>query len=267
VEVCRADLAQPATLTTACAGIDCIVHLAGVLFAPQPARFLPITNVQYVRNLLDAAQSAGVSKFILVSFPHVEGETTPENPASNRLDRTSEVVHFRTRLEAERVVLQAHGDVQPVVVRAGVVYGRDVKLIEAARWLLRHRLMAIWRRSTWIHLIALPDLLTGLQAAIEKEDASGIYSLCDDEPMLLQDFLDRLADHFGTPRPRRMPEWVFHFAGAACEFAAILFRTTAPLTRDIVRAGMTSSVSDNSRRSKLLPRLAYPTLNEGIALL
>jgi len=52
VEVCRANLAQRASLYAACAGVDCIVHLAGVLFGPQPARFLPTTNVQYVRNLL-----------------------------------------------------------------------------------------------------------------------------------------------------------------------------------------------------------------------
>src|SRR5436190_10433062 len=173
MEVCRADLAQPATLCAACAGVDCIVHLAGVLFAPQPARFLPTTNVEYVRNLLEAAPSAGVRKFILVSFPHAEGETTPQDPASNRLDRTSDVIHFRTRLQAERLVLQAHSDVQPVVVRAGLVYGRGVKLIEAARWLLRHRMMAIWRKPTWVHLIALPDFLSALQAAIEKEDESG----------------------------------------------------------------------------------------------
>ena len=154
-----------------------------------------------------------------------------------------------------------------IVVRAGVVYGRGVKLIEAARWLLRHRMMAIWRKPTWVHLIALSDFLSALQAAIEKEDASGIYNLCDEEPMLLQDFLDRLADRFGSPRPLRLPEWVFHSAGAACEFAAMLLRTTAPLTRDIVRAGMTSAVSDNSRREELLAKLAYPTFASGITLL
>jgi hypothetical protein len=40
--------------------VDRIVHLAGVLFAPHPEVFLPRTNTGYVRNLVAAAQGAGV---------------------------------------------------------------------------------------------------------------------------------------------------------------------------------------------------------------
>ena len=83
VSVRRVDLAKRETLRQACGGIDCVVHFAGVLFAPLPERFLPKTNVVFVQNLLDAAGNAGVRKFVLVSFPHVEGETTPDR---RRLD-------------------------------------------------------------------------------------------------------------------------------------------------------------------------------------
>jgi hypothetical protein len=61
---------------------------------------------------------------------------------------------------------------------------------------------------------------------------------------------------------------MFYAAGVSCETIAWLFKTTAPLTRDIVKAGMTSSVADGSRmKRELLQRLAYPTLSEGISLL
>ena len=52
VSCCRADLARPDTLEGVCTGIDCVVHLAGVLFAPLPERFLTKTNVDYVKNLV-----------------------------------------------------------------------------------------------------------------------------------------------------------------------------------------------------------------------
>src|SRR5204862_3417700 len=81
----RADLARPEALEGVCTGIDCVVHLAGVLFAPLPERFLPKTNVAFVRNLVEVAKKAGVRKFILVSFPHVEGETTPDHAAIGRM--------------------------------------------------------------------------------------------------------------------------------------------------------------------------------------
>src|SRR5712692_5737833 len=80
VSVYRADLNDPTTLSEPCKGVDSIVHFAGLLFAPKPEKFLPRTNVQYVRNLAAAALQAGVLKFILISFPHVEGESTPEKP-------------------------------------------------------------------------------------------------------------------------------------------------------------------------------------------
>jgi nucleoside-diphosphate-sugar epimerase len=270
VSVRRIDLASPETLPQACVDVDCIVHLAGVLFAPWPERFLPRTNVGYVRNLVETAKKAGVRKFILVSFPHVEGETTPDYPASGRLDAVPRVIHFRTRLEGERILVEAtkDGSMTAVVFRAGIVYGKGVKLTEGARWMLRHHLMAVWRKPTWAHLIALPDFLAALQAAIESESARGIYQVCDDCPITLQDFLDRLADHYHCHRPWRLPKWAFHLAGVSCETASLLFRVPTLLNRDIVNAGMTSCVADTSRmKRELLPELAYPTIKQGLNLL
>jgi nucleoside-diphosphate-sugar epimerase len=266
----RADLAKLETLHPACADADCIVHLAGVLFAPRPEEFLPRTNIGFVHNLLNAAQHSTVRKFVLVSFPHVEGETTPDYPATDRLDSLSNVVHFRTRLGAERLLLEQceETSITPVILRAGIVYGQGIKLVEAARQLLRYRLLAVWRKPTWIHLVALPDFLAAVLAAIEDESVTGIYNVCDDKPITIQEFLDQFAAHLGCRKPWRLPEWTFYAAGASCETIAWLFKTAAPLTRDIVKAGMTSAVADNSRmKSELLPRLAYPTLEEGISLL
>jgi nucleoside-diphosphate-sugar epimerase len=265
--VCSADLSNVSTLDGICDDVDCVIHLAGMLFAPRPARFLPLTNIGYVQNLLAAAQTAQVRKFVLVSFPHVEGETTPEHPARGELQSTTRVIHFRTRLEAEKLVLQASGLV-PVVFRAGVVYGQGIKLVEGARRLLRWRLMSVWRKPTWVHLIALPDFLAALRVVVESEHASGIYQIADDAPLTLQDFLDRLASHYGYAPPWRLPRWTFFAAAGGCEAFALLFRTPAPLNRDIIQAGMTSSVADNSRmKLELLAHLAYPSLEQGLKLL
>src|SRR4029453_17178925 len=76
VTAVRADLGDPSTLPLAVAGVDAIVHFAGVLFAPRPERFLPRTNTQFFANLVRAAREAGVSRVILISFPHVEGPSS-----------------------------------------------------------------------------------------------------------------------------------------------------------------------------------------------
>ena len=270
VSAVRGDLGDTSSLTPVCANIDCVVHVAGVLFAPNPERFLPETNVAYVKNLLSASLVCGIKKFILISFPHVEGETTPESRATDRQDRIPNVVHFRTRLEAEKLVLQAamSSRLRAVILRAGVVYGKGVKLIEAAKRLGRYRLLAVWNTPTWVHLIALPDFLASIESAIENKDAANIYNICDDCPITLQDFLDRLMEHYGYPRPWRLPVWFFRMLAAAVEEGASVLGTSAPLTRDIIAAGMTSSVADPTRtRRELLPALQYPSLNEGIRIL
>jgi nucleoside-diphosphate-sugar epimerase len=270
IEVYRADLGQPATLRSICEEVDCVIHLAGLLFAPNPAKFLPRTNIEYVRNLLDEALRAQVSRFILISFPHVEGETTPERRATDRLDRDSDVIHFRTRAAAERLVLERCGDTATtaVILRAGIVYGRGVKLIEAARWLLRYRLLAVWRQRTWVHLISLHDFLNAVERAIENNGVAGIYNVCDDQPLTLQEFLDKLALHYGYKRPWRLPAWSFAVAAGVSEVAARVLGCSAPLTRDIIRAGMTSAVADNSRmKRELLTELSYPSFGQGLALL
>ncbi len=270
VEVVRADLSQPETLAAAVAGVDALVHFAGVLFKPFPERFLPTTNLEYVENLTRAAVEAGVRRFILVSFPHVEGETTPEAPARGRLDGIPISVHAQTRLAAEHALLggTSGSRTQVVILRSGLIYGRGVLMIEAGRWLMRRRLLGVWRRPTWVHPLSLPDFLACVRAAIEKPDVSGVYLLGDDRPMTLQDFLDTLARRWGFGRPWRSPAPLFHLAGLGCELGAAVWGTSSPLTRDFIRIGMVSHVCDTTRmRRELLPKLAYPTLEDGLELL
>jgi nucleoside-diphosphate-sugar epimerase len=246
------------------------VHFAGVLFKPLPERFLPITNLIYFKNLIEVARKTQVKKIILISFPHVEGESTPEHPAQGQLDGQPNSVHAQTRLEAENFLFQqAEGSTfVPVVLRPGMIYGREVLMVEAARWLMARHLIGVWPQPTWIHLIALPDFLSAVTAAIESPQAIRIYNLGDDESTTLQVFLDRFANHCGYKKPWRAPDWLFPMAGRMTEIGAWLMSKPAPLTRDFIRIGMVSYVENIMRmKEDLLPELAYPGLQQGWDLL
>lgn len=101
----QADLADEASLPAVVKGADVVVHFAGVLFAPRPARFLPETNTRWFSNLLDACLQARVGRVVLISFPHVEGPTSVEHPARGRSDGQPVSVHAQTRLQEERILL------------------------------------------------------------------------------------------------------------------------------------------------------------------
>ena len=266
----QADLSKPESLAEACKDVDCIVHFAGVLFAPRPDKFLPTTNVQYVRNLTAAALAAGVGRFILISFPHVEGESTPDDPAQGGPGGEPDSAHARTRLGAEQHLFEAceGTEMVPIALRAGMIYARGVLMLDAARWLANHRLLHVWRRPTWIHLISLTDFMACTMAAAESPAARGIYNLGDDQGMTLQEFLDRACAHWGRSRPLRLPVWCIFIAAWCCEAWGTIFRTASPLTRDFITIGMASYFSDTTRmKAELLPELTHPTLDQGIDLL
>lgn len=266
----RADLARPQTLQAPVAGADVVVHFAGVLFAPRPETFLHETNTRWFANLLEACLGARVSRLILISFPHVEGVTSPQSPATGRLDRVPSSVHARTRLEAERqLIARTPGTgTTPVVLRLGMLYGRGLRMIEAARWLARRRLLAVWEEPTWIHLLSIADYLAAVTAAITRPAVEGIYHVGDDHPLTLQRFLDEACRVWGLPPARRLPLGMIYSAAWLCELFALLTRRPSPLTRDFLTIGRASYCGDTRRtREQLTPVLEHPSLESGLPTL
>jgi nucleoside-diphosphate-sugar epimerase len=266
----QADLGRPETLPAAVEGADAAIHFAGVLFRPRPERFLPETNVRWFSNLLDAALAAGVRRLILVSFPHVEGPTTPDQPATGRLDREPISVHARTRLQAERTLFdRTRGTATvPVALRLGMVYGRGILMIDAARWLAQRRLLGVWREPTVYQLLSADDFLEATEAALVKPGVEGIYHVGDEVPVTLQRFLDEACRAWKCWPPFRVPVWSVYAAAGLCEIVAAAARKPAPFTRDFIRLGRVSHWGDTRRaRAELLPQLRYRSLDEGLETL
>ena len=61
----------------------------------------------------------------------------------------------------------------PVVLRFGMIYGRGILMVEAARWLARRRLLCVWKEPTLFQLLSTADFLRASEAAITKPDISG----------------------------------------------------------------------------------------------
>lgn len=260
------DLAKPETLSSALMGVDTVVHFAGVLFKANPEHFLPTTNTTYFKNLLTVSTEKKVRRVILISFPHVEGETTPKTPATGKLTGCPNSAHARTRLEEERLLFAAsekHG-FEAVSLRIGMVYGRGILMVDAARWLAMHRLLCVWRAPTWIHLISTDDFLAATASAATKENVQGIYHLGDNGRQTLQEFLDVACETWGVGKPWKMPLGLIYFAARLCELQSALFGTKSPLTRDFITIGRCSYYGDTTRmRIELLSELKYPTLYAG----
>ena len=268
-EVFNIDLANKSTLDKALNEVDVIVHFAGVLFKANPEKFLPETNTQYFQNLLDVAVEKNVKRIILISFPHVEGETSPEHPAKGSLHGDPISMHAKTRL-AEEHLLFDYGEkykLEAVSLRVGMVYGKGILMIDAGQWFAKHYLLGIWKTPTYIHLISKVDFANATIAAIQKENISGIYHLGDEGIQTLQTFLDDITSYRGYHRPWRMPLWMINTAAYTFEIWSKIFNTKSPLTIDFIKIGRVSYYGDTSRmRQELLPQLTYKTYKEGLEL-
>jgi len=264
------DLGDPASLKGCCDGAECIISMAGVLFKGGPEKFLPVTNTVYVTNLAREAVSAKINKFVLLSFPHVEGETFPDSRALGLIPAEDpKPLHAKTRLDAERLLIETceSTEMKYLILRTGVVYGKGVKLIEAARRMMHLSPLAIWGKPTWVHLIHVDDFLNLARIGIEDPRLEGILNVADDRPLLLQDFLDSLASYWGYSRPWRLPESFFFAAARGFDLFSRITGSAVPLNPDILRMGMTSSVADTSRlKEQIAYKLKYPTFEAGLQL-
>jgi nucleoside-diphosphate-sugar epimerase len=266
IHIFKADLSQKDSLRPALMDVNVVVHFAGVLFKAHPEKFLPSTNIAYFHNLLDVAIEQKVKRIILISFPHVEGETTPQNPAIGRLDGNPVSMHAITRLQEERELFSrcSTAKIEAISLRIGMVYGKGILMIDAAEWFGRHYLLGIWQKPTYIHLISKADFLSATAAAIDNEEAQGIYHIGDEGVQTLQEFLNKVAAYKKYHQPWLMPLWLIMTAARIFELFSFLFGTRSPLTKDFVKIGRVSYYGDTTRmRKELLPNLKYRTFEDG----
>lgn len=270
VKVFKADLADSNTLTPSLIGVDVIVHFAGVLFKHNPEKFLPETNTRYFKNLLEEALENRVKRVILISFPHVEGETFKDAPARGKLDRQPVSVHAKTRLAEEKYLFQKQQEYpfEAVSLRVGMVYGKGILMIDAAKYFAKFNLLGVWKKSTWIHLISKDDFLTITKNAAIKPDIKGIYHIGDEGYQTLQEFLDQVCIHWKLKKPWRMPVSFIMAVAQFFELVSMIFGVQSPLTKDFIKIGMVSYYGDTSRmRKDLLDELKYKTFKDGLEIL
>ncbi len=137
-EVAQWDIAADADLTSLCAGVGTVVHLAAlneIDSANNPVAALEVNGVGSLR-LLQAAQAAGVRRFIYFSTAHVYGAPLAGFISEQTLPRPIHPYAI-THKVAEDFVLAARdqGKIEGIVLRLSNGFGAPVSA-EVNRWTL-----------------------------------------------------------------------------------------------------------------------------------
>jgi nucleoside-diphosphate-sugar epimerase len=164
VVVVQAPLAG-AALTHAFAGVDCVVHLAGVISALTEAEYMSV-NVEGTRAVAEAARSVH-TRLVHVSSLAAAGPASSWRPRAEDDPSTPITPYGRSKLESERVVASLEG-LRWIVLRPGVVYGPgDRALLPLFRFARLGVLPLVGSPRAAYTFIHVADLVRAIEAAID----------------------------------------------------------------------------------------------------
>ena len=126
VEIVRVeDITDADGVRQACAGCSVIIHAAGHFRMWGRLHTFWQTNVEGTATVLDAADQAGISRFLHISTVAVVGKTLPGRPVDEAHPCAPQDFYQRTKLEGERLAMAyyRHRNLPVVVLRPGALYG------------------------------------------------------------------------------------------------------------------------------------------------
>jgi NADH dehydrogenase len=215
VELATGDVTDPASLRVACDGIDAVIHLVAIIRG-RPQDFERVM-AEGTRNVVAAAQEAGVRRFVLASALGLDERTKDAVP------------YFRAKWEMERTVRESR--LEHVIFRPSFVFGRDGGVLPTFVRLARYapvtpivgpgtqRLQPIW----------IEDLSEYYAHAVDEQAAANrLFELGGPDAVTWNEFWERLRRVLGVRRPS------VHIPFGAMRLQAALTERLpgAPVTRD-----------------------------------
>lgn len=194
------EMEREADWSTLLAGIDAIVHLAGIAHIGPGVSDAAYDRVNHMATttLAAAAKAAGVSRFVFMSS--LRAQTGPaahdvlnENTAPNPTD-----AYGRSKLAAERAVRAA--GVAHTILRPALVYGPQVKgnlasLMRLAALPLPLPFGALTNRRS---MVALDNLIGAVRFALESPNAvNETFVVADPQPLSLAEIVSMLRAAMG----------------------------------------------------------------------
>ena len=215
VELATGDVADPVSLRAACEGVDAVIHLVAIITG-RPADFQRVM-AQGTRDLVLAAQDAGVRRFVLASALGLDERTKDTVP------------YFRAKWAMEQAVRES--PLEHVIFRPSFVFGKDGGVLPTFVRLARfapvtpiigpgtQRLQPIWVEDVaqyYAHALDRPGV------------ANRTFEIGGPDAPTWNEFWDRLKRVLGARRPSlHVPFGVMRAQAALTERLP-----GAPVTRD-----------------------------------
>lgn len=217
------DLDGEAAIARALDGAEVVYHVAGLTAARSAAEFHRV-NVEGTHRLLEAAATAGSSRFVLVSSLAAAGPS-PRGGRRVAADPTEPVTEYGRSKAAAEVVVRA-GAVPWVIARPPAVYGpRDVEMLKVFKAARLGVAPVFGDGSQQLSLVYGPDLAEALVAMGTSGGSAGkVYYPAHPEVVTSGDLVRAIGRAMGRrmrllPLPRPVATGILHLTGTAARLA------------------------------------------------
>jgi nucleoside-diphosphate-sugar epimerase len=269
----EADLSDPVALERAMMGVDTVFHVAAHFKLWGPRRTFRAMNVEGTRNVVTAAERAGVRRIVYVSAAAVVmGRPEPQHGVTEDLPlhRMGFAPYSTSKAEAEDILRAANGrrkGLSTVAIRPPFIWGPDmpaldhmVETVKAGQF----RWVAGGGQS--LSTCHVDNLCHALILAADYGKDGAAYFVSDGADTTLKAFLTRLLASRGvTPKDRSVPfgvAWtVAGIMGTA--WRLLRLRGEPPITRQMLRLIGKDFTIDISRARKELGYTPVLTPEEG----
>jgi dihydroflavonol-4-reductase len=182
VTIVEGDLQRPQTLRGLAQGCQAVVHAAGLFSMWSGAGDFYATNVQGTAELIEESLRASVERFVYVSTIAVVGKPIPGRVIDEQHPTDPQDDYQRSKLEAERRVLQAvERGLPAVVVRPGAFYGplgnyafNRLFFVDPMRGII----MQMDGGRYIIFPVYIQDVAEGIVLALMRGRVGEVYNLC-----------------------------------------------------------------------------------------
>ncbi len=239
-EIALGDVTDAASLPAALAGVDAVVHAAGLVKARNEGEFHAV-NTQGTQNLLLAVAEAApdLKRFVYISSLAAHGPSPDGNPRLADAQPMPLTAYGRTKLAGENLTRASRIGPRSVIFRMPAIYGpRDPALLPF--FLLAKRRIAplLMGGRNRISIIYAEDAARAVVQALSAEAnvAGETYSPEDGEVYTWRDLLAAVEEAVGHEALRiPAPRWTFSLAALSSEAFGLLTRHAVSLTREKVR--------------------------------
>ena len=202
------DLSSTKVMENAIKDCDVVIHCASLINYDN-WELLKKTNIDGTRNIIEICKKYPIMRFVYISSTAVYGkkisfanEFTPPNPDN---------LYGKSKLEAERIILESFSEVPSVILRPSIIYGPTYfsyysKIIKLAE---NGKLPIIGNGKNIIPFVHAKDVASAIIKSVQTDFSIGKTYIINENISIDQEkMITFLYELLGKNKPKKIPAFL-----------------------------------------------------------